>query len=992
MEDPPSSSEIDGIDYDGDYKPTFHSFYNLMKFRVGRILLVSSLYDAFTLEEDGLLFEQISEEYRDLALPFPPQVIRVSSGKDALEELESSRYDLVITMARLGDMDPYEFGRKAKEIQKSLPVILLLTDMGDIPFFHRPGVSKEIDKTFYWNGDSTLYMAIIKYVEDMRNAVPDTSTGLVRAILIIEDSPRFYSIFLPLLYTEIMRQTRDLLTEGLNEHEKMLRIRSRPKVLLAETYEEALKIYREFEPHIMGVISDISYMKDGKMEEEAGFIFAKEVKHRVPVLLQSSREEFRKTAESMGVSFVDKRSEALLQEVRDFFKDRLGFGEFVFMLPDGTEVGRASDIKEFLELAPKVPLESLKYHGSLHQFSNWLMARGELSLARALRPKKVSDFENLEEMREHLIRSIRESRREKQLGVITDFSRQDFEFEQTFTRLGGGSLGGKGRGIAFLSSLLNQSMINKRLKGCKVKVPETLVIGTDEFDTFMRVNDLKDVLLEGLNDSEVAEKFLSASLTEELRQKLRRYLDKIRWPIAVRSSSLLEDSQNQPFAGIYATYILPNNCGEDDTRLDQLEQAIKLVYASTYYRRAKAYIRTTVHMPEEEKMGVVLQKLIGSRHGDRFYPVLSGVAQSHNFYPVSPLKREEGIVSVALGLGKIVVEGEKVLNFSPEHPDVIPGFHSPEDVLKNSQEHFYALDLSRTCFDLSLGEEVTLQNLDIGEAERDNTLDMLASTFDADDNRLRDGVGGKGPKLITFAGILKYGMFPLVDIIKEMLRIGQRGMGRPVEIEFAANMNGDEAEFHVLQIRPLVTMRERGGLNITSREKESALICTSKAMGNGLIERINDIIYVPPETFDATRTVEIAREIGGANAGMDGTPYILIGPGRWGTRDRFLGIPVEWDQISWAKAIVEASIEGFRIDPSHGTHFFHNITALGIPYFTVGPNRRDERVDWGRLSSFSTIGSYRYIRHVRAADPLMVKVDGRSGSGIIGPSDIDGSI
>ncbi len=655
------------IDYDGDYRPVFHDFYDLIKWRVGRILLVSSLYDAFTLEEDGLLFEKISSEYSELSLPFPPQLMRVSSGTDALEELSKERYDLVITMAFIDDMDPYVFGQKAKEIQ-DVPVILLLTEMADIKYYHKPGERNGIDKVFFWNGDSSLYLAITKYLEDSMNIVHDTGTGLVRVILVIEDSPRFYSIFLPLIYTEIMKQTRELITEGLNEHEKRLRLRTRPKILMAETYEEAKEKLEEFRPYVMGIITDVRFPKDGKKDSAAGFQFVEEVADEMPTLIMSTNEDNSKRAEEMGIRFIDKNSDTMLQELRSFFQGQLGFGDFIFMRPDGSELDRAADVREFIDVVGNIPPESIRHHASEHHFSNWLMARGEITLATDLKQKRVSDFGDAEEIRTYLLDAIHESRRIKQLGIITDFEQQEFEFEQSITRLGGGSLGGKGRGLAFLSALLSRTMSERTIGGCAVKVPETLIIATDRFDQFMDDHDLYEFIEEVETDEEVKRLFLERDLPEDLRDSLLRYLEHVGRPIAVRSSSLLEDSQNQPFAGIYSTYILPNNTGDILDRLDQLEQAIKLVYASTFFKRAKAYLRSTGLIAEEEKMAVVIQTLVGAHRSGRFYPLISGVAQSYNFYPIRPQKRDDGVVSIALGLGNIVVEGGKVLSFSPLHP------------------------------------------------------------------------------------------------------------------------------------------------------------------------------------------------------------------------------------------------------------------------------------------------------------------------------------
>ncbi|MFO8051112.1 MAG: PEP/pyruvate-binding domain-containing protein [Thermoplasmatota archaeon] len=975
----------ENIDYNADYKPDFHDFYDLMKFRVSKILLVSSLYDAFTLEEDGLIFEQLSEEYRELTLPFPPQVIRVSSGEDALEELRTSMYDLVITMARISDMAPLEFGERAKEIREDIPIVLLLTDAGDLTQYGDRTFEGSIDYTFFWNGDSTLFMVMTKFIEDINNVDHDISTGRVRIILVVENNPRFYSVFLPIIYTETMRQTQALISEGLNEHEKMLRKRARPKILLARDYDEAQNIIKKYRKYILGVISDISYRVGEEREEEAGIILAQEIGEDLPIVLQSSKMEHKDKVEAMGLSFINKNSDSMLHDLRDFFNKDLGFGPFCFRTKDGTEVGRANDLDQFTELLEKVPAESIDLHGRANEFSKWLIARQEVDLAMRLKPKKVTDFRSTEEIRQYLLREIRETKRRKQLGLIIDFDKQKFEFQGSVTRLGSGSLGGKGRGIAFLSMLLHQSGIRSKIKGCKIRIPDTMVIGTDVFDHFLDENDLHDVIHNPPSDEEISDMFLKADLPEEIRSSLRTYLENVKVPIAVRSSSLLEDSYNQPFAGIYSTYMLPNSCGDIEARLEQLCRAIKLVYASTYYKTARAYIQTTVHISEEDKMAVVIQKLVGNDHQGSYYPIFSGVAQSNNFYPVAPLKREEGIASVALGLGRIVVEGEKVLSFSPEHPNVIQGFSSAEDVLKNSQDHFYSLDLEHdVCYDLKEGEDVTLVTNPIFRAEEHGTLTKLASTYDADDDRIRDGIEHPGPKVITFAGILKYDMVPLVDILNTVLQIGKMGMGRNVEIEFASSLdkNGDP-EFYLVQIRPLVTLKERRQVVISEKESENALLLTDKGLGNGMIERIHDIVFVDPDNFDKSMTPEIAYDIERLNHELEGKPYILIGPGRWGTQDRWLGIPVQWDQISGARVMVEVSLPDFVIDPSHGTHFFHNITSLGIPYLTVMHNREGHRLEWDRLREMKGGKGRSPVKHVRTDEALRVKVDGRTGKGII---------
>ncbi|MGD8629028.1 MAG: PEP/pyruvate-binding domain-containing protein, partial [bacterium] len=919
---PRESSPYGGVP-EADHRPTSRDYFYLMKFRVTKILLISSLYDAFTLEEEGLLMEQISSEYRDLALSSPPQVVRVSTGEEALRELRHGRYDLVITMSQVVDLDPCKFCAEACSLQPDIPVVLLAAGPDEFPVFRSIEDRKGIDKVFYWTGDSTLFLAITKYIEDKANVTADSRLGTVKAILVIEDSPMDYSAFLPVLYTEVMRQTQALIAEGLNEQEKWFRKKSRPKILLAETFDEARTLYEKYKKSLLGIITDVTYPRDGKVVEDAGFQFIEEVVDEdLPILVQSRQSEHKKKADRMGVSFREKNAETAVQGIRSFLKQHLGFGDFVFLLPGGSEVARVSEINEFVDVIQRAPLESIRYHAQKNDFSRWLLARGETTLALELKPKRVSDFKDDAEMREYLVGAIRKSQREKRLGIITDFAQETFEFEETFNRLGGGSLGGKGRGLAFLAQLLHHSDVTRNFADCAVRLPSTLVLGTDIFDAFMASNNLSDFIAGSPPDTELNSRFSDARLPDEVTASLKVLLRHVHQPLAVRSSSLLEDSQSQPFAGVYATYMLPNNCDDESLRLEQLCQAVKLVYASTFSERARAYTQSVVP-GAQEKMAVLIQKLVGGQYGNRFYPIYSGVGQSANFYPVSPLKREDGIVSVALGLGRIVVEGGKVLSFSPAHPAILPGLTTPEEIADATQSYFYALDLEKTHFDLKNGEETTLRVLQVPDAEGDGTLRYVASTYDVNDNRLRDGVGSRGPRVVTFAGIRKYDMLPFGDVVVELLSIGEKGMGRPVEIEFAGAMAADGSpEFYVLQIRPLVTLHERQQVVIDEADQANALISATDALGNGMLEGITDIVMVSPDTFDPTRTVEIAAEVSEFNRSLDGTPYILIGPGRWGTRDRFAGIPVKWHEISWARTIVETALEGFSLSPSQGTHFF----------------------------------------------------------------------
>jgi hypothetical protein len=985
----PDINESKNSDYDtsldGDYEPRFIGYHDLMRFKIREILLVSSLYDAFTLEEDGVLSEQLFGEYKDLELTSPPRVIRVSSAKEALKELKERTYDLVITMTHLIDESPAEFGKKIKELQPGIPVVLLVTDVADLQHYHNPELLEGIDRVFFWTGDSRLFLAIVKYFEDRVNVDTDTKKGLVRIILVIEDSSRYYSMFLPLIYTEIMDQTQHLVLQGLNEHEKLLRRRGRPKILLARTYEEAEELYNKYRKYILAIITDVNYPHNGEMEKEAGFKFVEGVDQDIPILLQSTKTKYHIKADELGFKFLDKNSKNLFRGLRKFIKRDLGFGRFIFSLPDGTEVGQASDLTEFVDMIEKLPVESLEYHAENNHFSRWLMARGEFELAMELRPIKVTDFGSYEENKQHLIKIFRETSRKKQLGVITDFEQQKFEFEETITRLGIGSLGGKGRGIAFLSTLLQKSKVNEKFPEFNIRIPETLIIGTEEFDRFIHENDLHWILDSELTDDDIAKHFLQSEIADDIIKSLKKYLKHVKTPIAVRSSSLLEDSHNQPFAGIYSTYLLPNSEKNIKARLEQLIQAVKLVYASAFFQSAKAYIQATLHKAEEEKMGVVIQKVVGNRFDHRFYPIFSGVLKSQNFYPLHPLKREEPIASVAFGLGKIVVDGGQVLSFSPIRPNAMPGFSSVQEIIQNSQRLFYSLDLNLQSPDLSKGENVTLLNQDLSEAEEDNTLKWVASVYDPVDDRIRDGVDHEGRKVIMFAPILKYNNFPLVNILKELADIGERGMGCAVEMEFAVELDRDnKLNYYLLQIRPLISMREQSQVNIDETlGKDHYFVNSSIGMGNGVIDTIQDLLFVPTSTFDRKNTIEIANEIGELNKKLENDPYILIGPGRWGSGDRWLGIPVDWSQISNARTMVETPMEDIVVEPSHGSHFFHNVTSLGIPYLTVTKKSEIDFVDWEWLESLPVTEEKKFVKYIHLESPMMVKIDGRTGVGVI---------
>jgi len=996
-------TNIQKIDTD-EFEQFTQIFHNLMPFKVREILLVSSLYDAFIVEEEGLISEMVIWEYRHLLLSSPPRVTHVTSGEEALSMVKTHKYDLVITMSKNIGMDPFKFGRKIKKECENLPVVLLATDAADLHFCQEHFSEKGIDRAFFWYGDTSLFMAIIKFIEDKINAPYDTENGNVQTIIFLEDSIRDYSMILPILYSEIVQQTQRSISEDLNEMQRLLRRRARPKILLASNYEEGLNLYNKYKKNALGIISDVKFPKKSIIDPQAGFSFIQYVKKDnpfVPVMLQSTDPKNRKKSEKIGTFFIDKNSPTLMQDFDHFMLKHLGFGDFVFLIPkkqkkqglrreQTIEITRASNLKEFENALQKIPLESIRFHANRNDFSNWLMARSEFKLATKLRPQKVSDFNTLDEMRKYLVSVFNESRRERHLGVMTEFSQQKFEFNASYTRIGGDSLGGKGRGIAFIRALLARYNFEKNYPDVKITVPSTVAIGTNEFDRFISENKLLRFITNNINisDREIAKIFLKGKLPNDLKQKLAKVLNHFKKPLAVRSSSLLEDSQNYPFAGIYSTYMLPNNHSDDKIRLEQLCQAIKLVYASIFFKDAKSYINSTSAKIEEEKMAIIIQELVGNEYNGRFYPTFSGVAQSYNFYPVSHQKREDGIVSLAVGLGYSVVGGEKVLRFSPKHPKILPDFSTPESIFENSQNEVYVLNTKNTLIQLLEKEDETLEKINISKIAEDGTLEYIASTYDKNDDMVRDYFSEEGPHLITFAGILKYNLFPLASILKEILEAGQSSIGSPVELEFAVNFDKKGKKppvFSIIQIRPLVLSQENIEITWDKEEinKPNVLIYSSKALGNGVIDNIRDIVLVKPETFDSSKTLKIAEEVGKINQNLDDSPYILIGPGRWGTQDRWLGVPVFWSDISNVKVMVETALKDFNIKPTQGTHFFQNIISRGIGYINTTLNPNESIIDWTWLKKQRTKHRLNYVKHIHLEKPLKVKLDGRNGQALV---------
>ncbi|MFQ5512261.1 MAG: PEP/pyruvate-binding domain-containing protein [Candidatus Krumholzibacteriia bacterium] len=984
--------EFDLTDFEHGYGNPYQQFQDLVRDKIHNILLVSSMYDSFILSEDGRLYESLLNEYMGLNLTDAPGITRVSSGHKAIAKaLEEKRFNLIITALHMEDMHALDFAEAVRKAGIDIPIVLLTYDSQALNDLMTQYDLSLFDKVFVWQGDFRIFLAIIKCIEDRLNVEHDTELVGVQSVILIEDNVRFYSSYLPIIYTELMRHSQSLISEGVNTAHKLLRMRARPKILHCETYEEAWEYYEKYHDYILGVISDMQFPRHGKMDKQAGVDLARaiQVSHSdVPILLQSRDPDNRKVADELGVSFLLKDSPTLLKDLRRFMKQNFSFGDFVFCLPDGSEVGRASDLRSLEKLLHIVPDESIRYHGEHNHFSNWLKARTEFLYAYKLRPRKVSDYPSIHDLREYLIRCLRELRFGQHQGSIVDFDRNTFDPSSSFARIGAGSLGGKGRGLAFVNSMIHSYLLQNRFGGVKVTVPPAVVIGTDVYEQFMVDNNLWDVALTSDDDHDIERRFLDSSFPGEVVEWLKDLLDLARYPLAVRSSSLLEDSQYQPFAGIYKTFMLPNNHRDDDVRLQELLAAAKRVYASTFCRGAKRYMKATPYRLEEEKMAVIIQKLVGSPRGKRFYPDFAGSASSHNYYPTGPMDAADGIASVALGLGVQVMEGGRALRFSPKYPQHAIQFSTVEEILDNSQRDFYALELPDPDDDSDHLREIKLVKADLRVAEKDEALALVASTYSKENNTVYDGLSRQGPRIVSFAPILKHGHFPLPDILQLILKFGTRGMSSPVEIEFAANLRSGEGEHHefcVLQMRPMVISHEWDELNLEDTDHSMAICHSSRVLGDGMIEGIRDVVYVDIDRFDRAASREAAEEIGQLNRQLEAakTPYILVGVGRWGSSDPWLGIPVTWDQISGARVMVETGFKDLQVTPSQGTHFFQNLISFRVGYFTVDSRDDGEFLDWKWLKRQRATAENDFTRHLRFDRPLTIKMNGRSHEGVI---------
>jgi CheY-like chemotaxis protein len=970
------------------------SFADLMKHRIYNVLLVSSKYDAFILEEDGRIDEQIFNEYMALNLRYAPRFTLVETEAEAQVELERAKYELIITMSDSEGSDIIDIAKRIKANHEDIPIIVLTPFLREISLRLYTDDLSDIDYVFSWLGNSDLLLAIIKLLEDRMNVKEDVESVGVQILLFVEDSTRFASSVLPYLYKFVFNQSRSFMTEALNDHQQMLRMRGRPKILMARTYEEALAIFEQYSNNILGVISDVSFPRDGKTDKTAGIDLCKYIKQKNPFIsyiLESSENQNRAYAEELCVPYIDKNNEKTLpSRLKNYLLENFGFGDFIFRNPvTKKEIARASDLKELQRLVTELPDGTLTWHFSRNDVSKWLYSRAMFPLASFVEGLTVSDFESLDDVRQALFDAIVQYRKIKNRGIVAVFRRERFDRYSNLARIGSGSMGGKGRGLAFLDSLMKNypELEDFEDQNIQISIPKTVILCTDIFDEFMESNNLYPVALSDLPDEVIFEHFQKAKLPKSLLGDFVTFFNAISTPIAVRSSSLLEDSYYQPFAGIYSTYMIPYEKTSKTHMLYMLDCCIKAVYASVFYRESKLYMASTSSVIDSEKMAIVLQEVVGSNHNKRFYPSFSGVARSINFYPVEPERPEDGICNVALGLGKYVVDGGVSLRFSPFHPKNILQTSELDIALRETQTKFLAINLAdEKKFKITPDDTENLVELNVKEAEADGALRLIASTFDYNDRMLRDGIFEGGRKVITFSNILKHDAFPLAPILQKILNIGQNDMGYPVEIEFAVNLEEKGINtFNLLQIRPIVENREVMQEDISSVDRNDTIIFSNHALGNGIVDNVYDIVYVKPENFDASKSREMAAEIEKINAQMSaaGLNYILSGPGRWGSSDPWLGIPVKWTHISAARLIIEAGLANYRIDPSQGTHFFHNLTSFRVGYFTVNAYNNDGYFDLDYLSTFPATYESNYIRHVRLPSPAVIKIDGKLGTGIV---------
>lgn len=965
-------------------------FVSLMTKRIFNVLLVANPYDAFMLEDDGRIDEKIFIEYMNLSLRYPPRFTQVSTEEDAWKQLGNTMFDLVICMPGSDNSDTFDIARQIKEKYPHIPLVVLT------PFSH--GIKERMEHedlsifeyVFCWLGNTDLLVSIIKLIEDKMNLEHDIKEVGVQMILLVEDSIRFYSSVLPNLYKFVLRQSQEFATEALNEHQRTLRMRGRPKIVLARSYEEAMDLYNKYQNNTLGIISDARYPREGKIDPHAGIRFLTEVRSRdpfIPLILQSAEVSNKEFALSCGAQFIDKNSKKMNIDLREAVSENFGFGDFIFRNPNTMEeVVRVHNLKELQNAIFSIPAESFLYHISRNHISRWLYSRAIFPVAEFLKQITWESLQDIDAHRQIIFEAIVKYRKMKNQGVVAVFQRDRFDRYSNFARIGDGSLGGKGRGLAFIDNMVKRHAEFEEFENASVVIPKTVVLCTDIFDEFMDMNQLYQVALSDADDETILRAFLRAKLPDRLVEDFFAFFDVVKSPIAIRSSSLLEDSHYQPFAGIYSTYMIPYLTDKYEM-LRMLSDAIKGVYASVYYKDSKAYMQATSNVIDQEKMAVILQEVVGTQYGDRFYPSISGVARSINYYPINDELAEEGTVSLALGLGKYIVDGGLTLRVCPYHPDKVLQTSEMEMALRETQTRFYALDLKNMGQNFSLDDGFNLLKLPVKEAENDGSLNYIASTYDPYDMVIRDGIYPGGRKVITFANILQHDVFPLARILQLVQKYGQGEMRRPVEIEFAVNLNAAEKKgvFYLLQIRPMVDMKADLNEDLNAIPEDQLLLKSVNSLGQGIMDDIQDVIYVKTEGYSASNNQLIAYDIEKLNKRFldEGKHYILIGPGRWGSSDTWLGIPVKWPNISAARVIVEAGLTNYRVDPSQGTHFFQNLTSFGVGYFTINAYMNDGLYNQKLLNSMPAVEETKYLRWVHFDKPLAVKMNGKKKIGVV---------
>lgn len=966
------------------------TFVNLMMRRIYNVLIVANPYDAFMLEDDGRVEEKIYNEYVELGLRYPPTFTQVSTTEEAREVLRTMHIDLVICMPGNADNDAFSVARDIKAEFPHMHCIVLT------PFSH--GITKRMenedlsifDYVFCWLGNTNLILSIIKLIEDKMNLEHDINEGGVQMILLVEDSIRFYSSILPNLYNYILAQSKRFATEALNRHSATLRMRGRPKVVLARNYEEAMVLYERYSDNVLGVISDVRFPIHGEKDSEAGLKLMREIRQNdpyLPLILESSESENRAKAEAEGFRFVDKNSKKMSLDLRKILEEHFGFGDFIFRDPKTkAEIMRIHSLKELQDNIFKIPDDSMLYHISRNHMSRWLSARAIFPVSMFLKTVTWERLKDITAHREIIFDAIVQYRHMKNIGVVAVFDRMKFDAYSHFARIGEGSLGGKGRGLAFLDNIIKMHPEFNSLEGAKVQIPRTVVLCTDVFDQFMEQNNLYQIALSDASDDDILRHFLRAQLPDSLIADFFTFFEAVKSPIAIRSSSLLEDAHYQPFAGIYSTYMIPY-LDDKYAMLEMLACAIKGVYASVYYRDSKAYMAATSNVIDQEKMAVILQEVVGKQYDGRYYPNISGVLRSLNYYPIGDERAEDGIASLALGLGKYIVDGGQTLRVSPYHPHQVLQTSELETALRETQTRFYALDTRHVGNDFKVDDGFNILNLKVKEAERDNSLNFIASTYDPYDQVIRDGLYEGGRKVISFAGVLQQNVFPLPELLQMSMRYGAEAMRRPVEIEFACNLNADRTgSLYLLQIRPIVDQKQMLDEDLAAIPDADCLLRSHNSLGHGVTEDVTDVVYVKTDDrFSVADNPTIAREIEKLNKEyLDrGTNYVLVGPGRWGSSDSWLGIPVKWPHISAARVIVEVALKNYRVDPSQGTHFFQNLTSFGVGYFTIDENRNDGCFHKATLDAMPAVEETEHVRVVRFEKGLRIMMDGKKGEGVV---------